>query len=56
MEMAAAGDVEIATVILIRDREYLCEDRVAKRVRRDVPPPPAEPVSLADELRAMGLM
>ena len=31
MEMAAAGDVEVATVILIRDREYVCEDRVAER-------------------------
>ena len=54
MEMAAAGDVEVATVILIRDREYVCEDRVAERVRQ--PAPPAEPVNLADEMRAMGLM
>ena len=56
MEMAAAGDVEIATVILIRDREYVCEDRVAERVRQDAPAPPAEPVNLAEDLRAMGLM
>jgi hypothetical protein len=56
MEMAAAGDVEIATVILVRDREYVCEDRVAERVRRDAPAPLAEPVSLSDDLRAMGLM
>jgi hypothetical protein len=56
MEMAAAGDVEIATVILVRDREYVCEDRVAGWVRRDAPGPLAEPVSLADEMRAMGLM
>jgi hypothetical protein len=56
MEMAAAGDVEIATVILIRDREYVCEDRVAERVRQDAAAPPAEPVNLADEMRAMGLM
>ena len=54
MEMAAAGDVEIATVILIRDREYVCEDRVAERVRQDAAA--AEPVNLADEMRAMGLM
>ena len=54
MEMAAAGDVEMATVILIRDREYVCEDRVAERVRQDAAA--AEPVNLADELRAMGLM
>ena len=38
MELAAAGDVEIATVILIRDREYVCEDRVAERVRQDARP------------------
>jgi len=56
MEMAAAGDVEIATVILIRDHEYVCEDRVAERVRPAVPAPPAEAVNLADEMRAMGLM
>ena len=56
MEMAAAGDVEIATVILIRDREYICEDRVAERVRHDAPAPPADPVNLTDDLRAMGLM
>jgi hypothetical protein len=56
MEMAAAGDVEIATVILIRDREYVCEDRGAERVRQDAPAPPAAPVNLADDLRAMGLM
>jgi len=64
MEMAAAGDVEIATVILIRDREYVCQDRVAGRVRQDAPaplprradPPPAEPIDLAAELRAMGMM
>ena len=54
MEMAAAGDVEVATVILIRDREYVCEDRIAERVRQDAAA--AEPVNLADELRAMGLM
>jgi hypothetical protein len=56
MEMAAAGDVEIATVILIRDREYVCEDRVAERVRQDALAPAAEPINLADEMRAMGLM
>ena len=56
MELAAAGDVEIATVILIRDHEYVCEDRVAERVRQDAPPPSAEPVNLADEMRTMGLM
>lgn len=54
--MAAAGDVEIATVILIRDREYVCEDRVAPRVRQDPPAPPREPVNLADDMRAMYLM
>jgi hypothetical protein len=54
MEMAAAGDVEIATVILIRDREYVCHDRVAERVRQDAPSPAAEPINLVDEIRAMG--
>ena len=52
MELAAAGDVEIATVILIRDHEYVCEDRVAERFGQ-ADPPPAEPVNLAAE---MGLM
>ena len=53
MEMAAAGDVEVATVILIRDHEYVCEDRVAERVRQDAPSPSAGPVNLAAD---MGLM
>ena len=56
MEMAAAGDVEVATVILIRDHEYVCEDRVAERVRQDAAAPPAGPVNLAGEMRSMGLM
>jgi hypothetical protein len=53
MEMAAAGDVEIATVILVRDYEYLCEDRVGEHLGRAASPPRSEPVSLADELRGM---
>jgi hypothetical protein len=53
--LAAAGDVEIATVILVRDREYVCEDRVVHRVREDPPAPSAESASLADEFRNMGL-
>ena len=50
--LAGAGDAGIGTVILIRDHEYVCEDRGARRVRED----PAAPVNLAGEIRAMGLM
>jgi hypothetical protein len=39
-------------VILIRDHEYVCEDRGARRVRED----PAAEVNLVGEIRAMGLM
>jgi hypothetical protein len=53
---AEAGDVEIAVVVLVRDREPLCEDKVARRFGQANPPAPAKPVKLADELRAMGLM
>jgi len=55
-DLAQAGDVEIATVILIRDHEYVCEDRVARRVREDPAARPADPVNLAGEMRATGLM
>jgi hypothetical protein len=54
--LAEAGDVEIATVILIRDHEYVCEDRIARRVREDAAARPADPVNLAGEMRAIGLM
>ena len=54
--MAEAGDVEIATVILIRDHEYACEDRIARRVREDPAARPADPVNLAGEMRAILLM
>ena len=50
--LAEAGDAGIGTVILIRDHEYVCEGRGARRVRED----PAAPVNLAGEMRAMGLM
>lgn len=50
--LAGAGDAGIGTVILIRDHEYVCEDRGARRVRED----PAAPVNLVGEMRAMGLM
>jgi|tagenome__1003787_1003787.scaffolds.fasta_scaffold20536279_1 hypothetical protein len=56
MEMAAAGDVEIAAVILVRDHEYVCEDRVAEQFGQAASPPRSEPVSLADELRGTGVM
>jgi len=51
-----AEDAGIGTVILIRDHEHVCEDRVARRVRGDRTGPPADPVNLAGEMRAMGLM
>lgn len=50
--LAGTGDAGIGTVILIRDHEYVCEDRGARRVRGN----PAAPVNLAGEMRAMGLM
>jgi hypothetical protein len=54
IDLAEAGDVDIATVILSRDRgEYVCEDRIAQRVGEDRS---ADPVSLAGEMRAIGLM
>ena len=56
IDLAEAGDVDIATVLLIRDHEYVCEDRVARRVREDPAAPPADPVNLADVMRGMGLM
>ena len=48
--LAGAGDAGIGTVILIRDHEYVCQDRGARRVRED----PAAAVSLTGEMRAMG--
>ena len=56
IDLAEAGDVEIATVILIRDHGYVCEDRIARRVREDPTARPADPVNLAGEMRAIGLM
>jgi hypothetical protein len=52
IDLAGAGDAGIGTVIFIRDHEYVCEDRGARRVRED----PAVAVNLADEIHAMGLM
>jgi hypothetical protein len=54
LALADAGDVEIAGVILIRDRGAVCDDRVTERLRQ--PPPAAPAVSLGDELRGMGLL
>jgi hypothetical protein len=52
IDLVRAGDAGIGTVILIRDHEYVCEDRGARRVRED----PAAAVNLAGEMRAIGLM
>jgi hypothetical protein len=52
IDLAGAGDAGIGTVILLRDHEYVCEDRGARRVRED----PAAAVNLAGEMRALGLM
>ena len=52
IDLVGAGDAGIGTVILIRNHEYACQDRGARRVRED----PAAAVNLADEMRAMGLM
>jgi len=52
IDLAGAGGAGTGIVILIRDHEYVCEDRGARRVRED----PAAPVSLAGEMRVMGFM
>ena len=49
--LAGAGDAGVGSVILIGDREHVCEDRGARRVRED----PAAPVNLAGEMRAAEL-
>ena len=54
--LAEAGDAGIAAVILSRDHECVCEDRGARRVREDPAARPADPVNLAGEMRAIGLI
>jgi hypothetical protein len=56
IDLAEAGDVEIATVVLIRDHQYVGEDRMARRVREDPAARPVDPVNLAGEMRTIGLM
>ena len=52
IDLAGAGGAGIGTVILIRDHEYVCEDRGAGRVREH----PAAPVNHVGEMRAVGFM
>jgi hypothetical protein len=56
VDLAETGDVEIATVILIRDHQYVGEDRMTRRVREDPAARPVDPVNLAGEMRTIGLM
>lgn len=67
IELAAAGDVEIATVVLVKNhrwlpvrgrREWVADDLTAAEEHRRAPgpQPPAAPVFLKDELTAMGLL
>lgn len=57
IEMAAVGDVEIATVVLIRDHEWIPGSAAGEKPRQvPAPKPPAAPISLKDELGAMGLL
>ena len=50
MAAAAAGDVEIVTRVVVREHGQPAPPHRASQPR------PAEPRSLADEMRAMGLM
>jgi hypothetical protein len=54
--LAEAGDMELAVVVMVRDRDPVCTDRVARRFGQGDPKPTAEPIDLAAEMRAMGWM
>jgi len=56
VDQAAAGDVELALVVMVRDRELVCDERVARRFAQAEPASKAAPVNLTEDLRAMGLM
>jgi 5-methylcytosine-specific restriction endonuclease McrA len=58
IEMAAAGDVEIATVVLVKEHEWVPTGRMAggESHQESAPQPPAAPTSLKDDLTAMGLL
>jgi hypothetical protein len=55
VELADSGRVVIGTVLLIGDHDYVCEDRVADRIRQ-APGPAVRSVSLRAELRDMGIL
>jgi hypothetical protein len=54
LELADAGDVEIATVILIRSHDYVCEDLMAERLHPRLATD--KPISLRDDLREMDIL
>jgi hypothetical protein len=49
---AVPEDVRVRALLPVA---HVCEDRVSERVRQNAPDSPADPVSLADEMRAMAL-
>jgi hypothetical protein len=58
IQLAEAGDVEIATMVLVKDHEWVPRRDMAVEKPRPTPPPEPRPapISLKDELSAMGLI
>jgi hypothetical protein len=60
VSLADQGQVAIGTVLLIGDRDYVCDDRLLERIRQEPaaqPPPQQRPrASLLDELRDMDML
>jgi hypothetical protein len=58
IRLAEAGDVEIATVVLVKDHEWIPRGSAAGEKLRQAPAPelPAAAISLKDDLTAMGLL